>query len=295
MDGLCVVLWSVPRFAMQGHHFSFEYNSVRLTFNVNEPSSNQLILNIAHPYYRQVQGPRSQLSQDVANMVETRSQKRQLRQPSRRALQSAPQPAQRSQRQTRSQSQAASQQLARESQATLWSTFDTSLDSDDSSDAPSTTSTLPALIDQPQPDSDDNSTQQPIPLRLVRPPTNSKRKIPLELLHVRLGHRSFKSLLAGSNAGVWADCTAIPSNDTFCLPCKIASIRSKNRSNSPVAYATQPGQALFIDIVNNPSKRGLTPSSYYSDYLIVTDYYSRYSTFIGLKGTKTQHIIAALE
>ena len=62
-----------------------------------------------------------------------------------------------------------------------------------------------------------------------------------------------------------------------------------------VAYATKPGQALFIDIVNNPSKRGLTPSSYYSDYLIVTDYYSHYSTFIGLQGTKTYNIILALE
>ena len=76
VDGFRVILWSVPCFAMQGHHISFEYNSVKLTFNVNEPRCNQLVLNIAHPYFWQVQGPRSQLSHVAVNMVETRSQRR---------------------------------------------------------------------------------------------------------------------------------------------------------------------------------------------------------------------------
>ena len=83
------------------------------------------------------------------------------------------------------------------------------------------------------------------PVHLVRAPKTSKRQVPLELLHVRLGHRPNKSLLAGSDLGIWDDVVAIPAPDTFCLPCKMASIRSANRGQGRTAHATKAGQ-VFI-------------------------------------------------
>ena len=44
----------------------------------------------------------------------------------------------------------------------------------------------------------------------------SRRKIALELLHQRLGHRSTISLLAGDNANVWEDIEIRIDPDPFC-------------------------------------------------------------------------------
>ena len=60
---------------------------------------------------------------------------------------------------------------------------------------------------------------------------NSKRKkIALELMHQRLGHRSTRSLIAGDTANFWEDAEIKIDPDPFCTSCKISSMNKKARS-----------------------------------------------------------------
>ena len=58
----------------------------------------------------------------------------------------------------------------------------------------------------------------------------SRKKIPLELLHQRLGHRSTRSLIAGDTANVWEDAELRIDAEPFCTSCKISSMNKKARS-----------------------------------------------------------------
>ena len=49
----------------------------------------------------------------------------------------------------------------------------------------------------------------------------SRKKISLELMHQRLGHRSTRSLLAGDTANVWEDIKLRIYPDPFCISCQI--------------------------------------------------------------------------
>ena len=59
----------------------------------------------------------------------------------------------------------------------------------------------------------------------------ARKKIALELLHQRLGHRSTRSLLAGDTANVWEYVELIIDPDPFCTSCQISSMNKKARSN----------------------------------------------------------------
>ena len=50
----------------------------------------------------------------------------------------------------------------------------------------------------------------------------ARKKIVLELLHQRLGHRSTRSLLAGDNANVWEDVELRIFPDPFFTSCQIS-------------------------------------------------------------------------
>ena len=50
-----------------------------------------------------------------------------------------------------------------------------------------------------------------------------RKKIALELMHQRLGHRSARSLIAGDTANVWEDSEPKIDPDPFCTSCKISS------------------------------------------------------------------------
>ena len=47
----------------------------------------------------------------------------------------------------------------------------------------------------------------------------ARKKIALELLHQRLGHRSTRSLIAGDTANVWEDVELRIDPDPFCTSC----------------------------------------------------------------------------
>ena len=60
------------------------------------------------------------------------------------------------------------------------------------------------------------------------------KKIALELLHQRLGHRSTVSLLAGDTANVWEDLELRIDSNPFCTSCQISSMNKKASSKIPL-------------------------------------------------------------
>ena len=61
-----------------------------------------------------------------------------------------------------------------------------------------------------------------------------RKKITLELMHQRLGHRSTRSLMAGDTVNFWEDAELKIDADPFCTSCKISSMNKKARSNLPL-------------------------------------------------------------
>ena len=55
----------------------------------------------------------------------------------------------------------------------------------------------------------------------------ARKKISLELLHQRLGHRYTRSLIAADTANVWEDEELRMDPDPFCTSCKIYSVNKK--------------------------------------------------------------------
>jgi hypothetical protein len=108
-------------------------------------------------------------------------------------------------------------------------------------------------------------------------------------------HRSFKSIVAASTNGIWDGIQVRQGPDEYCVHCKIGGIAKANRGHKPPDKTSKPGEVLFMDIIPNPAKGGLTSSTSYRDYLIIADAYSLYFTFIGLKTTASTDIIEALK
>ena len=62
----------------------------------------------------------------------------------------------------------------------------------------------------------------------------SRKKIDLELLPHRLGHRSTRSLLAGDTANVWEDIEIRIDPDPFFTSCQISSTNKKSGYKIPL-------------------------------------------------------------
>ena len=62
----------------------------------------------------------------------------------------------------------------------------------------------------------------------------ARKKIDLELLHQRLGHRSTRSLLYGDTANVWENVELRIDPYPFCTSCQISSMNKKARSKIPL-------------------------------------------------------------
>ena len=122
-----------------------------------------------------------------------------------------------------------------------------------------------------------------------------KRRVDLELLHRRLGHASSKSLLAAEEAGLYADTKIEFAPTGPCIDCKIGAIRASNKGHVPVGPTIKPGDIWFLDLVDNPSKVGLTKSSYFPHYVNIIDSASRYQVFVGIRDMSSASVIQAVE
>jgi hypothetical protein len=122
---------------------------------------------------------------------------------------------------------------------------------------------------------------------------NNKKRLPLELLHQRLGHRKCRTLLAANKHQLWEDVAIRMTGETGCLTCGIATIRSRARNKEPYTGATQPGEYLFLDIQHPLVAAGITLSTSYAFYLLIVDAYSRYVQIYGLPKKSTSAVTAA--
>ena len=61
-----------------------------------------------------------------------------------------------------------------------------------------------------------------------------RKKIALELMYQRLGHRSTRSLIARDTANVWEDAELKIDPDPFRTSCKISSMNKKARYKLPL-------------------------------------------------------------
>ena len=97
-----------------------------------------------------------------------------------------------------------------------------------------------------------------------------RKKIALELLHQRLGHRSTRSFLAGDNDDVWEDIDLRIYPDTFCTSYQMSSMNKKDRSKIPLKP-----KALFkwgfMDITPSTASKSLTSDTTFSNYILIVD------------------------
>ena len=77
---------------------------------------------------------------------------------------------------------------------------------------------------------------------------SARKKISLELLHQRLGHRYTISFLAGDTANVWEYIELRIDPDTFCTSCQISLRNKKARSKNPLKPKS-PFKWVFMDII----------------------------------------------
>ena len=94
----------------------------------------------------------------------------------------------------------------------------------------------------------------------------ARKKIALELLHQRLGHRSTRSLLAGDTANVWYNIELRIYPDPFCTSCQISSMNKKAWSKIPL-NPKAPLKRGFMDIIPSTSPKSLTSNTKFSNYL----------------------------
>ena len=94
------------------------------------------------------------------------------------------------------------------------------------------------------------------------------KKIALELLHQRLGHRSTISLLAGYTANAWEDAELRIDPDPFFTSCQISSMKKKARSKIPLKPKA-PFKWVFMDIIPSTAPKSLTSDTIVSNYLLI--------------------------
>ena len=99
-----------------------------------------------------------------------------------------------------------------------------------------------------------------------------KKKVFLELLHQRLGHRSKISLLAGDTEMFWQDIDIRVNNDQFSTTCKISTINKKVRSKIPLKPKTH-FRWVFIDIILSTYPKRSTKNTTFYNYLLIVDAY----------------------
>jgi transposase InsO family protein len=124
---------------------------------------------------------------------------------------------------------------------------------------------------------------------------NDKKRLPLDLLHQRLGHRKSRTLLAATEHDLWQDTTIRMTGKAGCLTCGVATIRSRARNKEAHSGASRPGEYLFLDIQHPFVEAGLTVSTSYAFYLLIVDAYSRYAKLYGLPKKSTAAVISALQ
>ena len=122
----------------------------------------------------------------------------------------------------------------------------------------------------------------------------SRKKIDLELLRQRLGHRYTKSLLAGDTANVWEDIELRIDPYPFCTPGHISSMNKKVGSKNPL----NPKASLkwfFIDTITSTAPKRLTRNTTFYNYLLIVDTYYKTPKLYGTEKIFTEEVMDKLD
>ena len=114
----------------------------------------------------------------------------------------------------------------------------------------------------------------------------ARKRIALELLHQRLGHRSTRSLLAGDVANAWEDIELRIDPDPFCASCQISSMNKKARSKIPLNPKSL-FKSVFMDIIPSTSSKSFTSDTTVSNFLLIVDAYSKIPKLYGMEKITT--------
>ena len=106
-----------------------------------------------------------------------------------------------------------------------------------------------------------------------------RKKVALELLHHRLGHRSTTSLIDGDTANFWQDIELMIDPDHFCRSCQISSMNKKPRSKNSLKPKV-PFKWVFMDIISSTSSKFLTSETTFYNYILTVDAYSKPPNFM---------------
>ena len=121
-----------------------------------------------------------------------------------------------------------------------------------------------------------------------------RKKIALELMHQRLGHRYTRSLIAGDTENFWEDIDLRIYPDPFGTSCKIYSMNKKARSKLPLKTKA-PFKWFFMDIIPSTAPKSLTNDTNFKNYLLIVDAYSKISKLYGMKNITTAEVMDTLD
>ena len=99
-----------------------------------------------------------------------------------------------------------------------------------------------------------------------------RKKVALELLHHRLGHRSTILLMDGDIENVCQDIELRIDPYPFCTSCQISSMNKNSRSKNPLKPKA-PFKWVFMDIIPETPPKNLTSETTFSNYLLIVDAY----------------------
>ena len=102
----------------------------------------------------------------------------------------------------------------------------------------------------------------------------SQKKIALEFLHQRLGHRSTRSLLDGDTTNVWEDIEPRIYPEPFCTSCQISSMNKRARSKNPL-NPKSPFKRVFMDVIPSTAPKSLTSETTFYNYILIVYAYSK--------------------
>ena len=123
---------------------------------------------------------------------------------------------------------------------------------------------------------------------------NLKKKISLELMNQRLGHRYTRSFISGDTANVWEDVELRIDPDPFCTSCKISSMNKKARSKLPLKPKA-PLKWVFMDIIPSTAPKSLTNDTNFQNYLLIVDAYSKIPKLYGMENITTAEVMDKLD
>ena len=122
----------------------------------------------------------------------------------------------------------------------------------------------------------------------------TRKKIALEVLHQRLGHRSTRSLLAGDTAKFWEDVDLRIDPDPFCTSCQISSMNKKARSKITLK-AKVPFKWVFMDIIPSTETKSLTSDTTFCNYLLSVFANSKIPKLYGIEKITTVEVMEKLD